>query len=139
MLFAANCAPKASASAAFMPVIKGLKSGVPIIRTNNASTATVTIVAPINMRRCVRESPATKLVTCFCTWFIDGMLLAMASYSFALELQFRNFLVRVHDLVPHLHHELKCDVGLFHGDHDVVDVLPVALYQLTYLLVGRML
>src|SRR5690348_4177557 len=104
------------------------------MRTNNASTAIVTIMAPTSMRRCLRDSPPTKSVTCFCTWFMDGTLLAMANYSLSLELQFRDFLVSIHDLVSHLHHQLKRNVGLFYRDHDVVDVLPLPLDQLTHLL-----
>jgi hypothetical protein len=45
-----------------------------------------------------------------------------------LELQLGHFLVRVHDLVAYLHHELKSDVRFLYRNHDIVNILPVALY-----------
>src|SRR5690242_12009806 len=103
--------------------------------TNNASTATVTTVAPPSIICCFRDKLVTKSVTCFCAWLIDGMLVEMAIYVRLLKLQLRNFLIRVDDLVPHLHHQLKSNVRLFHCDHDVVNVLAVALHQFADLLV----
>jgi len=38
----------------------------------------------------------------------------------------RDFLIRADNLVPHLHHHLKCNVRFFHRDHYVVYVAAVA-------------
>src|SRR5882762_7116966 len=54
----------------------------------------------------------------------------------ASELQTRNFLIRRHDLVPHLHHELKGEVGLFHCDHGAMQVGSVAVQQFRDLALG---
>src|SRR5262245_20906898 len=43
-----------------------------------------------------------------------------------LHLRTHDLLVRFHDLVPDLHHEVEGDRGLFGGDHDLMDVLDLA-------------
>ena len=51
-----------------------------------------------------------------------------------LELHARYFLIRAYNLVPHLHHQLKGDVRLFDGDHDVVHIAAIAFQQIGDLL-----
>ena len=54
--------------------------------------------------------------------------------SSCLELHARYFLIRAHNLVPHLHHQLKRDVRFLDCNHHVVDVAAIALQQVRDLL-----
>ena len=51
-----------------------------------------------------------------------------------LELHARYFLIRAHNFVSHLHHQLKRDVRFLHRDHYVVDIATIALQQIGDLL-----
>jgi hypothetical protein len=46
------------------------------------------------------------------------------------ELHVRNSLISLHDLVAHLHHQLKRKVGFFDGDHGAVQVRAFSVKQL---------
>jgi len=42
-------------------------------------------------------------------------------------------LVRLHDFVPHLHHQLKGEIGFFDGNHGAVQIRAFAVEELRHL------
>ncbi len=53
-----------------------------------------------------------------------------------VKMEFVKLLVRLNDLVAHLHHQLERQVGFFHGDHRRVHILPIAIQHAGHLGIG---
>jgi len=54
-------------------------------------------------------------------------------FTASSELHVRDLLVCLHDFVPHLHHQLKRQIGLFHRNHGAVQIGAFPVEQLGHL------